>query len=185
MKTITVPTHEQVDEKSQAIFEQLRAKLGVVPNLYATLGYSSNALDSFLAFSGNAGKGVFSAKEIEAIKLAVSQANGCAYCQAAHTTLAKMNGFSEEETLEIRSGSIADEKLNVLANLALEVARDAGRASAETKQRFFDLGYDEKALVEFVSVVISVTLTNYLFGLTHIPIDFPEVRSLEAELVEA
>ena len=85
---ITVPTRDQVDATSQGIFDQLKSQLGMVPNIYATIGYSSNALSSFLAFSGNAGKGTFSNKEIEAIKLAVSEANGCNYCKAAHTAIA-------------------------------------------------------------------------------------------------
>ena len=182
MQTISVPNKSQVDEKSQAIFDQLNSKLGMVPNLYATIGYSSNSLENFLAFSGNAGKGVFSGKEIEAIKLAVSQANGCRYCQSAHTALAKMNGFTYEETLAIRRGDIEDRKLNGLVTLATEVAQQAGRASDNTKEAFFKLGYDQKALIEFVAVVASVTFTNYVFGLTQIPIDFPEVEELEPEL---
>ena len=75
-------------------------------------------LESFLAFSGNAGKGVFTGKEIEAIKLAVSEVNGCEYCQSAHTALAKMNGFSDEDAIQIRRGDIADARLNALVTLA-------------------------------------------------------------------
>ena len=122
MTKIQVPTRDQVDAKSQAIFDQLKKQLGVVPNLYATIGYSSEALEAFLGFSGKAGKGTFSAKEIEAIKLAVSEANGCNYCLAAHTALAKMQGFTEEETLELRATTIQDERLNAVTTLARDIA---------------------------------------------------------------
>jgi AhpD family alkylhydroperoxidase len=178
METITkisVPTKNEVNETSQAIFDQLEGQLGMVPNLYATIGYSSNALSSFLEFSGNAGKGVFSAKEIEAIKLATSQANNCIYCKSAHTAIAKMNGFSDEETVQLRNATIEDPKLNVLTNLAKQVAEKAGHADDTIKEQFFDLGYDEKALIEFVSVVIAVTFTNYVHGLTKVAVDFPTV----------
>lgn len=173
---ISVPTKEQVDSKSQVIFDALKSKLGMVPNLYATIGYSSNALGSFLEFSGNAGKGVFNNKEVEAIKLAVSEANNCVYCKSAHTALGKMAGLSAEETVQLRAGTIADPKLNVLSNLAKEVASKAGHASDEIKEKFFNLGYDEKALIEFVSVVIAVTFTNYVHGLTKVEVDFPVVE---------
>ncbi len=173
---IAVPTKDQVDAKSQGIFDQLKSQMGMVPNLYATIGYSSNALSSFLAFAGNAGKGVFSNKEIEAIKLATSQANNCVYCKSAHTAIAKMNGFSDEEAAQLRTATITDEKLNVLTSLAAEVASKAGHASAEAKERFFALGYDEKALIEFVSVVIAVTFTNYAHALTQVEVDFPVVQ---------
>lgn len=178
MRTLTniaVPTKEQVNTESQAIFDQLKGQLGMVPNLYATIGYSSNALSSFLAFSGTAGKGVFSKKEVEAIKLAVSEANNCAYCKSAHTAMAKMNGFTEEETIDLRKATITDEKLNVLTNLAKQVAEKSGHADDEVKERFFEIGYDEKALIEFVSVVIAVTFTNYVHGLTQVEVDFPIV----------
>ena len=74
---IQVPGREQVDAKSQAIFDNLKKQLGTVPNLYAAIGYSSAALENFLGFSSQAGKASFNAKEIEAIKLAVSEANAC------------------------------------------------------------------------------------------------------------
>ena len=178
METLTniqVPTREQVTPDSQEIVDQLNSQLGFVPNLYATIGYSSNALSSFLAFSGNAGKGTFSNKEIEAIKLAVSQVNGCVYCKSAHTAMAKMNGFTDDEAEQLRYATIADEKLNVLTNLAKEVAEKAGKVSSEAKERFFALGYNENALIDFVHVVIAVTFTNYVHGLSGVPVDFPVI----------
>lgn len=173
---IAVPNKEQVDAKSQVIFEQLKGQMGMVPNLYATIGYSSNALSSFLAFAGNAGKGVFSKKEIEAIKLATSEANDCVYCKSAHTAIAKMNGFSDEEAAQLRTATIADEKLSVLTTLASEVASKAGHVADETREKFFALGYDEKGLIEFISVVIAVTFTNYAYALTKVEVDFPVVK---------
>ena len=59
MSKIQVPTRDQVDNQSQAIFDDLNKKLGTVPNLYATIGYSSNALSSYLTFSGAQANGSF------------------------------------------------------------------------------------------------------------------------------
>lgn len=173
---INVPTKEQVDAKSQGIFDQLKSQLGMVPNLYATIGYSSNALGSFLAFSGEAAKGTFNAKEVEAIKLAVSEANNCIYCKSAHTAIAKGAGFTEEETVALRKTTIADTKLSALTSLAREVALNAGHVSDEVRERFFEAGNDEKALIDFVAVVISVTFTNYVHALTQVEVDFPVVQ---------
>ncbi|XOV67369.1 MAG: carboxymuconolactone decarboxylase family protein [Fluviicola sp.] len=175
LTNISVPTKDQVNEVSQGIFSQLEGQLGFVPNMYATIGYSSSALSSLLSSSGNAGAETFTKKEIEAIKLAVSDANNCAYCKSAHTALAKMNGFTDEEAYKLRKATIEDEKLNVLTTLAREVSEKSGHVSDESRQRFFDAGYDEKALIDFVSVITAVTFTNYVHGLTQIPVDFPEV----------
>ncbi len=178
METVTnilVPTKDQVNAESQTIFNQLESQLGFVPNMYATIGYSSNALSNILSFSGEAGKGTFSKREIEAIKLAVSDVNNCTYCKAAHTAMAKMNGFSDEEALKLRKASIEDTKLNALTTLAREVSEKSGHVSEESRQRFFEAGFDEKALIDFVAVITAVTFTNYVHGLTQIPVDFPEV----------
>lgn len=172
---ISVPTKEQVNVESQTIFDGLQKQLGMVPNLYATIGYSSNALSNFLTFSGNAAKGVFTNKEVEAIKLAVSEANNCIYCKSAHTAIAKMNGFTDDEAKKLRAATIEDEKLNVLTTLAKEIANKAGHVEDDVLNRFFAAGYDEEALMDFVGVVIAVTLTNYTHALTKVKVDFPLV----------
>lgn len=173
--TISVPTKNDVDTKSQVIFDDMKAQMGMVPNLYATIGYSSNALESFMAFSGNAGKDTFNKKEIEAIKLAVSEANNCDYCKAAHTAIAKMNGFSQEETVQLRNATIADSKLQILSKISGAIAKKAGHIDPSLTQSFFDLGYDEKALIDLVAVITSVTFTNYVHGITKVAVDFPAV----------
>lgn len=173
MKVIEVPTREQVDATSQGVFDNLNKALGMVPNLYAAIGYSSNALTSFLAYSDSAGKGVFNNKEVEAIKLAVSEANNCNYCKSAHTAIAKMNGYTDEDAVKLRARTIEDEKINAIATLAYDIAKNAGHVSSESKAAFFAQGYDEKALIDLVAVVTAVTFTNYAFGVTQVPIDFP------------
>ncbi|MBO3100034.1 carboxymuconolactone decarboxylase family protein [Gelidibacter pelagius] len=174
---ITVPSRTDVNEKSQQIFDQMESQLGMVPNLYATIGYSSNALENFLSFSGNAGKGSFTNKEIEAIKLAVSQANGCVYCQSAHSAIAKSHGFSDEETVQLRNATIADPKLKVLTTMAKQVAEKAGYIDADVREAFFDQDYDAKAMMDFLAVVTAITFTNYAYALTKVDVDFPLVTN--------
>lgn len=178
MKTINVPTVNQLDEKAQNILNNVKSQLGMVPNLYATIGYSSDSLENFLSYSGKAGKGTFSGKEMEAIKLAVSEVNGCEYCLAAHTAIAKMNGFTEEETIQLRDGSIADAKLNILSNLAADVALNRGKADQAKLDEFFAAGYDEKALIDFLAVVMEISFTNFTHNLTKVPVDFPKAKAL-------
>ncbi|MEM7549145.1 MAG: carboxymuconolactone decarboxylase family protein [Bacteroidota bacterium] len=181
MRTFEVPTKENAPEASKAIFENLEKQVGMVPNLFATIGYSSNALSNYLTFQGGQAKGAFNAKEREAVFLAVSQVNDCRYCLAAHTALGKMSGFSEEETLKLRDGSIEDEKLSVLTQLAANITENRGRADEGLVEKFFALGFDNAALIDLVSLVADKTLANYVHNLTQVPVDFPEAK----ELVEA
>ncbi|WP_298737375.1 carboxymuconolactone decarboxylase family protein [uncultured Chitinophaga sp.] len=178
MKTITVPTRDTVSPANQQIFDNLAKKLGSVPNLFATMALSENALATYLAFSG--AKSSLKAKEKEVINLAVSQANGCEYCTAAHTAIAKMNGFTDDQILEIRSGSASfDSKYDVLAKLAISFVETKGKPDGELLDAFYAAGYTNENLVDAITVIADKTFTNYLFGATRIPVDFPAVPSLE------
>ncbi len=182
---IQVPTRDQVDAKAQGIFDNLKKQLGVVPNLYATIGYSSDALANFLAFSGSAGGNSFTKKEKEAIDLAVSEVNGCTYCLAAHTTLGKMAGFTEDETIALRAGTIADERLLAITKLAAGVSQNRGKVDNALVENFLAQGFDEKALIDLVSAVTAITFTNLVHGLTNVPVDFPAAKALADVAVAA
>src|SRR4030065_1563459 len=105
MKKLSALKKEQASKKRLQIFEGIEKMVGMLPNIYAVIGNSSNALGSYLTFSEAQKNGSFNAKEREAIFLAVSEENGCNYCLSAHTAVAKMNGFSEDETLLLRTGN--------------------------------------------------------------------------------
>ncbi|MFD2574653.1 carboxymuconolactone decarboxylase family protein [Spirosoma soli] len=173
MKTIQVPTRDQVSEASQVLFDQLQKRSGKVPNLYATVGYSATALQAFLQFDEQFNHGVFAAKEREAIALVVSQVNGCNYCLAAHTLAAKVRGFNLDDTLAIRRAEVTDGKLNAILQLAKSIAENQGHAESELVENFFAAGYDEGALMELVGLVTVRIFTNYVYALTNIPVDFP------------
>ena len=67
MSTYSIPTKETAKEASRAIFENLEKGLGFVPNLYAYIGHSPNALQSYLAFQQAQGQGTFKTKAREAL----------------------------------------------------------------------------------------------------------------------
>src|SRR3989339_1776431 len=178
MKKLSALKKEQASEQSRQIFEGIEKTVGMLPNIYAVIGNSSNALGSYLTFSDAQKNGSFNAKEREAIFLAVSEENGCNYCLSAHTAIAKMNGFSEDETLELRAGTIEDIKLNVLTNLSKSIIANRGRADENFVMEFYEAGYDEKALVDLVALVVDKTFTNYIGRLARPDIDFPKAQPL-------
>jgi uncharacterized peroxidase-related enzyme len=178
MKTIQVPNKEQVNNKAGVIFDKLEKGIGMVPNLYATIGYSSDILEGYLAYADVVGSTSFNKKEGEAIKLAVSEVNNCQYCKAAHTALAKMNGFSEAETIDIRTAQIKDKKLNTIIKTAQELAVKRGKISDETKDRFFALGYENKAFIDLIAIVNVASFTNFVHNATQVPVDFPAAPAL-------
>nr|WP_315033737.1 carboxymuconolactone decarboxylase family protein [uncultured Chryseobacterium sp.] len=172
-----VPVRSEVSANNQAIFDNLQKGLGFVPNLYAYFGKNETALGDYLAFQNR--KSTLRAKEREVINLVTSQINGCRYCQSAHTVLGKMNGFTDEQILEIRSGKASfDEKLDALAKFTAAVVNNKGKIAAETLESFFGAGYNEANMIDVIIVIGDKIISNYLHNLTHLEIDFP----LAAEL---
>lgn len=183
MKSFAVPTRDQVTPANQVIFDNFTKMLGFVPNLYATIAYSEHGLARFLAYQN--AKTSLSNKEKEAVNLIVSQVNSCVYCQSAHLVLGKMNGFSDDQLLDIRKGKSNDSKLNSLVKLAADITKNRGNASRETVQAFFAQGYTNENLVDLILQVSDKTAMNYLHNLTKIPVDFPVAAKLESELQTA
>lgn len=179
MNTLKPLTAEQANENSKAIFSNLKSKIGMLPNLYATMGVSDKLLGGYLTFVETLKSGEFSNKEYEAIALATSQANNCAYCLSAHTAIGKMNGFSEEETLELRANSILDTKLNALVTLVNDFIESKGHPSEEATQNFFEVGYTKAAFAELIAAIAMTTITNYVYHNGGFEIDFPKAQEIE------
>jgi AhpD family alkylhydroperoxidase len=177
MKTIQVPAYEQVSPANQALFDNLKKGLGMVPNLYATLAHSETALGTYLTLQN--AKSSLSPKAREVINLVVSQVNSCEYCLAAHTVIGGMVGFTPEQIVEIRRGRASfDARLDALARLVRSIASERGHADPALVQAFFDAGWTEGNLVDAIVVIGDKTVTNYLHGTTKVPVDFPAAPAL-------
>lgn len=179
MSKFNVPKREEVSENNKVIFDNLEKALGFVPNLYATYAHSENALENYLNLSN--AKTSLSAKEKEVVNLAVSQVNNCTYCLSAHTAIGKMNGFTEEEILELRNGKASfDQKLNALAILAKNLTENRGAADEAVINSFFNAGWTKENFIDTIVLVGDKTISNYLHKATQVPVDFPEAQPLEA-----
>ena len=182
MQKYTVPTREEVSESNQAIFDNLQKGLGFVPNLYAYYAKNDTALGDYLALQNR--KSTLKAKEREVVNLVVSEVNGCRYCQSAHTVLGKMNGFTEDQVLELRGGTASfDAKIDALARFTKSVTENRGRASEAVKEAFFAAGYTEANLIDVIIVVGDKTISNYIHNLAGFEIDFPIAPELETVTV--
>ena len=179
MNTFAVPTRETVSPANQALFDQLRKGLGMVPNLYATLAHSETALGSYLTLQN--AKSSITGKAREVVNLVVSQVNRCEYCLAAHTVIGGMVGFTPEQILEIRQGRASfDAKLDALARVVRHIALERGHADPALVDAFLAAGWTPGHLVDAIVVIGDKTVTNYLHGTTKVPVDFPAAPALDA-----
>ena len=184
MANFQVPTRATVSPANQAIFDQLEKGLGFVPNLYATFAHNESALGDYLGLQNR--KTTLKAKEKEIVNLVVSQVNECAYCLAAHTALGKMNGFTDEQLLALRAGrSVGDAKYDALAAFVRATAVNRGKPGVDATDEFLAAGYTQANLVDVIVLIGDKIVTNYLHGVTQVPVDFPAAPALEAAPVAA
>lgn len=173
----SVPTRDQVSTANQAIFDHMKKTFGTVPNLFATFALNETALADYLALQNR--KTTLSLKEREIINLVVSQVNDCKYCVLAHTAIAKMLGFTDDEIMQIRRAQISfDDKYHALAKFVKETAINKGRTSENTTNALFAAGYDKANLIDMMMTIGDKIISNYLHNLAQIPVDFPEVPEI-------
>jgi len=171
MKTFSVPTREEVTEGNQKLFDNLKAGLGFVPNLYAMIGKSANGLANYLTLQN--AKSSLTGKEREVVNLVVSQFNNCQYCLSAHTTIGKLKGLTDGQIMDIRkSTDNFDLKIKSLSRFVKAVVENHGRPSEKVVSDFFDAGYTEESMIDVLIVIGDKIVSNYLHGITQIPIDF-------------
>lgn len=178
MKKFNVPTRAEVSPANQEIFDALEKGLSFVPNLYAYYGKNETALADYLGFQDR--KTTLSKKEKEAINLVVSEHNGCTYCQAAHTKLGELNGFSQDEIIELRTGTAKfNDKLNVLATFTKAVVAKNGKVTDTEKENFIAAGYTEANVIDVVIAIGTKSISNYIHNIAQFEIDFPLAPTLE------
>lgn len=180
MKTFEVPTRETVSENNQALFDNLKKGLGFVPNLYAMFAHNETALADYLVLQNR--KASISAKEREIINLVTSQINECDYCLSANTAIGKMMHLTDEQIMEIRSGHFSgNAKFDALAQLVKSAVINRGKPERNIVEAFFAAGYTDANLIDVLIIIGDKMVSNFLHGITQIPIDFPLATKLESK----
>jgi len=172
-----VPTRDEVSAGNKAIFDHMLNAYGKVPNLYATFALNETALADYLVLQNR--KNTLTGKEREIINLVVSQINNCKYCIPAHTAVAKMHGFTDDEVLAIRRADVSfDSRIDALAPFVKETVISRGRPSEKALDAFLSAGYNTANLIDVMIIIGDKTISNYLHSITQIPVDWPEVPQI-------
>ena len=177
MSRISTPaTIEAAPAAAQPLLEAVKQQLGSVPNLFRLTATSPAALEGYLSLNGALGNGALNAATRERIALAVSQVNGCGYCLAAHTYLAKnLAKLDDAEIASNRSGQSKDAKADAAVRFATKIARERGAVNDADFAATRAAGYSDAEIVEIVAHVALTTLTNYINEVFKTNIDFPIV----------
>lgn len=149
-------------------------QVGFIPNMYANMANAPAVLSTYLhgyaLFRSESG---LKPAEQEVVFLAVSQANGCNYCTAAHSMIAeKMSGVPVAVLQAIRArAAIPDAKLAALYATTTAMVKSQGQPSPETVKSFLAAGYEESDLLYIVLAIAVKTLSNFSNHLFATPVD--------------
>ena len=181
MARINIPSPEQAPDRSKATLDAVRAKLGLVPNLFRIIANSPAALEGYMALSGALSSGRLDLKTRERIALAVAEVNGCSYCLSAHSYIGSHMAKMDQEDLRLaREGHAAEPRSNAAVELAVVVTRGRGNISPEELARARAGGLDEEEILEVLANVALNLLTNYINVALETEVDFPLVEARRA-----
>ncbi len=168
---------ETASPEGAEILSAIKDKIGMIPNLYATMAHSPAALSAALAFGDALGTSTLSPQVKEQLALAIAGANSCDYCASAHTAIGKMTGVDADELSKNLAGNASDSKIQALLTFATTVVKTRGDVSDADISEARAAGVTDAEIVEVVASVAINTFTNYFNHIAQTKIDFPVVET--------
>ena len=148
-------------------------------NIFKGFANSPATLKGLLGLKGGLGEGTLTPVEGEIIALIVGESNNCEYCVAAHTTIGKSIGLTEDQTVAARNGdSLGEAKLDSFATFVRSLHEKRGFVADEDLETVRAAGYDDGAIVEIIGHYALNTLTNVFNHVNETEVDFPAVPAL-------
>ncbi|MEW6996129.1 carboxymuconolactone decarboxylase family protein [Colwelliaceae bacterium BS250] len=151
-------------EAQASILNKAQKQVGFIPNMYSNMVNLPAFLESYLhGYDLFRQQSDLSPAEQEVVFLAISKANDCHYCMAAHSTLAaNYSDLAAEVLTAIRNGEVInDSKLAALYAVAVEINDSRGRPAEHIVKAFLQQGYTETHLLAIILAISVKVLSNY------------------------
>jgi AhpD family alkylhydroperoxidase len=167
-----VHTPESASPEAREALKSAQKAYGFVPNLLGVMAEAPIALKAYMDLTDLLGEASLNAVEQQGTMLAASYENACAYCMAAHSTVARMSAMPEPILTALRSGgNLPDPKLEALRSFVVDVVRSRGRVSDKRIEEFLSAEYSRQNVLEVVFAVAMKTLSNYVNHMAETPVD--------------
>jgi|SRR4051794_27506400 uncharacterized peroxidase-related enzyme len=161
--------------RAAELFSAVKGAAGKVPNSYIGIGANSAvALEAVLSLEASLKKSSLSARDIEVVKLVVSQTTGCDYCLAAHTLIGKRIGLDREAILALRQARPSgDARNDALASFVLHLITRSGTVETDVVTAIKQAGVTDAQIVDVTMAVASIAFTNLFNRINDTTLDFP------------
>ena len=165
-----------IESAPAAVRSELQATektYGSIPNLYRGFATNPAMLKAYLGFNEALKEfGHLSPIEQQVVYVTFSAENGCTYCVGAHSTLSDMAKMPVQTLTELREQrSLSDPKLDSLRRFSLSALEHRGWIPEQDIMDFEAAGYDQRHVLEVLTILAQKTLSNYFNHISHTPLD--------------
>ena len=129
--------------------------------MYLQFANSEQALRTYLQMESCLREGSLGDKELEAIKLWVSQQTNCEYCLSIHSFKAGQVGLDESTQFKIRAGlETGDQRLDIILKVASALFKLPGKLEDDLLDAARVAGLSDENLVDLTMAMSTIFFTN-------------------------
>ena len=172
MTEFAIHTLESAPDDSKDVLKKAKEEFGFIPNIHGAMAESPSVLKAYWSLGVEISRSSLGPLEQQVLLLAVSLANRCAYCTAAHSVAARLAGLPDEELKALRAGTgMSDPRLEALRAFTDTVVEKRGRVSPAEIESFVSAGFTKAQVLEVMLGVVYKTLSNYTNHAIGAPLD--------------
>jgi len=160
MARLTTCKESALSETTLSALEPVRQK-GRLADIYLQFANSEPALQAYLNMESALQAGSLNNKELECIKLFVSELTQCQFCLSVHSFKGKHAGLSEEEQMSIRAGKpIGDTRLDAIVATVAALIKRPGELDDAILDQARRAKLSDENLVDVCMAMSTIFFTN-------------------------
>jgi len=166
-----VPEMARLPDDVRERIEEVQAKAGFIPNVFAVLAARPDEFRAFFAYHDAVmeKEGGLSKAEREMIVVATSAANDCEYCVIAHGALVRIYSkrpkLADQLATNYRTSDLS-ERERVLLDFAVQVAVDPGSVEQDDIEALREFGFDDDEIWDIGAISAFFGMSNRLAAVT-------------------
>ena len=173
MARFKVLNPDEATGKTKELFDLVKSKMGMVPNVMRIMGNSPAVLNGYLSFNTALNSSSIGNKLGELIALTVANENECNYCDAAHIYISDKMGLDATTIDNARLGTSDNPKINTALGFVKDILDNRGHVSEASISAIKSAGYTDAEIIEIVAKASLCIYTNYLNVVAETDIDWP------------
>jgi AhpD family alkylhydroperoxidase len=172
MADFTAYDEQTAPEQSRPMLEAAKGRLGFVSTLSGVMAESPELLAGYNALYQQFLASSLPGPAKHVVLITASVANRCAYCVAAHSTMALRGDLDAEAVAAIRNGKPVDDPgLEAVHAFTHAVVDGRGWVDGEQVDAFLAAGHTRRHVLDVILGVGLKTLSNYTNHIAHTPLD--------------